>query len=67
MKYTNPNIESSYQENDIGKTLYDAVLKYKPLHTQLRRHALDDIKNLTWDNQTKEITHVYNSLYTNIL
>lgn len=44
-----------------------AVLKYKPLHTQLRRHALDDIKNLTWDNQTKEITHVYNSLYTNIL
>ena len=30
MKYTNPNIESSYQENDIGKTLYDAVLKYKP-------------------------------------
>lgn len=30
MKYINPNIESSYQENDIGRTLYDLVLKYKP-------------------------------------
>mgnify|MGYP001596316954 CR=1 FL=1 len=30
MKYTNPDIESSYRDNDLGKTLYDLVLKYKP-------------------------------------
>lgn len=30
MKYKNPDIESSYHENDLGKTLYDLVLKYKP-------------------------------------
>lgn len=28
--YKNPEIESSYQENDIGKTLYDEVVKNKP-------------------------------------
>lgn len=28
--YTNPQIESSYQENDLGKTLYDLVLETKP-------------------------------------
>ncbi len=30
MKYQNPKIESSYRENDLGKTLYEQVLKYKP-------------------------------------
>lgn len=30
MKYTNPDIESSYRDNDLGRTLYDLVLKYKP-------------------------------------
>lgn len=30
MKYKNPEIESSYQENDLGRTLYDLVLRYKP-------------------------------------
>lgn len=30
MKYTNPNIESSYRDNNLGKTLYNLVLKYKP-------------------------------------
>lgn len=30
MKYQNPNIESSYKENNLGKDLYDAVLKHKP-------------------------------------
>ena len=30
MKYTNPNIESSYRSHDLGKTLYDLVLKLKP-------------------------------------
>lgn len=31
MKYKNPTeIETSYSENDIGWTLYDLVLKYKP-------------------------------------
>jgi predicted O-methyltransferase YrrM len=31
MKYQNPiKIESSYGKNDIGQTLYDLVLKYKP-------------------------------------
>lgn len=28
--YFNPNIESSYRENNLGKTLYDVVLKLKP-------------------------------------
>lgn len=30
MNYTNPSIESSYQENDIGRSLYDLVLEHKP-------------------------------------
>jgi hypothetical protein len=30
MKYQNPEIDSSYRENNLGKDLYDAVLKYKP-------------------------------------
>ena len=30
MKYTNPNIESSYRENDIGRTLYHFVINEKP-------------------------------------
>jgi predicted O-methyltransferase YrrM len=30
MKYQNPDIESSYREHDIGKTLYDLVLKLEP-------------------------------------
>lgn len=31
MKYQNPTeIESSYVENDLGRTLYDLVLKHKP-------------------------------------
>ena len=30
MKYTNPDIESSYAEHDLGRTLYDLVLQYKP-------------------------------------
>ena len=30
MKYANPDIESSYRENDIGQTLYDLVLDLKP-------------------------------------
>lgn len=30
MKYKNPNIESSYRENDIGRTLYHFVLNNKP-------------------------------------
>jgi predicted O-methyltransferase YrrM len=30
MKYKNPNIESSYRDNDIGKTLYDLVIELKP-------------------------------------
>lgn len=28
--YKNPEIESSYRENDIGQTLYDEVIKNKP-------------------------------------
>jgi predicted O-methyltransferase YrrM len=28
--YINPQIESSYQENDLGKTIYDLVLELKP-------------------------------------
>lgn len=30
MQYKNPDIESSYIENDLGRTLYDLVLKHKP-------------------------------------
>jgi len=30
MKYINPDIESSYQENDLGQTLYNIVLERKP-------------------------------------
>lgn len=30
MKYENPDIESSYRENDIGRTLYELVLDLKP-------------------------------------
>ena len=30
MKYSNPDIESSYRQNNLGKYLYDAVLKNKP-------------------------------------
>ena len=30
MQYRNPDIESSYRENDIGRTLYDLVLRLKP-------------------------------------
>jgi predicted O-methyltransferase YrrM len=30
MPYQNPDIESSYRANDLGKTLYDLVIKYKP-------------------------------------
>lgn len=30
MTYTNPPIESSYQEHDLGRTLYDAVMQHKP-------------------------------------
>lgn len=28
--YSSPTVESSYRENDLGKTLYDLVLKLKP-------------------------------------
>lgn len=28
--HINPNIESSYRENNIGKTIYDIVTEYKP-------------------------------------
>lgn len=28
--YQNPEIESSYRENDLGKTLYDFVIEHKP-------------------------------------
>ena len=28
--YTNPQIESSYQENDLGRTLYDLVIESQP-------------------------------------
>ena len=28
--YTNPEIESSYRENNIGETLYNKVLELKP-------------------------------------
>lgn len=28
--YANPDIESSYRENDLGRTLYDLVLEHKP-------------------------------------
>jgi len=30
MKYENPDIESSFEPNDLGKTLYDLVLDLKP-------------------------------------
>lgn len=30
MKYQNPDIESSYRDNDLGRTLYNLVLKLKP-------------------------------------
>lgn len=30
MKYINPDIESSYHKNDLGETLYELVLKYRP-------------------------------------
>lgn len=30
MKYKNPNVESSYHQNDIGLTLYNLVLELKP-------------------------------------
>lgn len=31
MKYINPNVESSYKANNIGKTLYELVIQIKPL------------------------------------
>lgn len=30
MKYKNPEVESSFRENDLGKTLYDLVFQLKP-------------------------------------
>lgn len=30
MEYKNPDIESSYRDNDLGKTLYDTVIECKP-------------------------------------
>ena len=30
MKYTNPQVPSSYRENDLGRTLYDLVMNLKP-------------------------------------
>lgn len=30
MKYINPEIQSSFRENDLGKTLYDLVIQLKP-------------------------------------
>ncbi len=30
MKYTNPDIESSYRKNNLGETLYNLVLEIKP-------------------------------------
>lgn len=30
MMYKNINIESSYRKNNLGKTLYDLIIKYKP-------------------------------------
>jgi predicted O-methyltransferase YrrM len=30
MTYQNPNIESSYREYDLGKTIYDTVIQLKP-------------------------------------
>lgn len=30
MNYSNPEIESSYQPNNLGKTLYDEVIRLKP-------------------------------------
>jgi len=31
MPYSNTNIESSYRENDIGRTLYDFIMVHEPL------------------------------------
>jgi hypothetical protein len=30
MRYQNPDIESSYRENNLGKTLYNLVLQHRP-------------------------------------
>lgn len=30
MTYTNPDIESSYRENNLGKTIYETILELKP-------------------------------------
>lgn len=30
MSYINPRVESSYYENDLGKTIYDFILNKKP-------------------------------------
>ncbi len=30
MSYINPKIESSYYDNDLGKTIYEWVLNVKP-------------------------------------
>lgn len=30
MSYKNPNVKSSYKENDLGRSLYDAVILHKP-------------------------------------
>lgn len=30
MTYQNPNIESSYKDNDLGKTIYDTIISLKP-------------------------------------
>ena len=29
--YKEPNVYSSYKKNNIGKTIYDIVLEYKPI------------------------------------
>lgn len=56
MKYINPEIESSYYKNNIGLTLYNIVLEYKPkiiiefgslygYSTISMAMALDELKN----------------------
>jgi len=59
MRYTNPAINptiEAYRENDLGRTLYDAVLRYKPKKivefgplngytTVAMAMALDELKN----------------------
>jgi predicted O-methyltransferase YrrM len=30
MRYQNPEIDSSYRENNLGRTLYEVVIKYRP-------------------------------------